>query len=90
MGWIGSADYIITDSFHGMVISMIFERPFHAMTFNDAHDMRYVDILKRIGLDEAIATPDYIPYIPQIDYSQVNKNIESFRQSSLQYLNDSL
>lgn len=87
---IANANYIVTDSFHGMVFSMIFERPFHAMTFNDAHDMRYVDILKRIGLDEAIATPDYLPYIPQIDYSQVNKNIESFRQSSLQYLNNSL
>lgn len=84
---IANANYIVTDSFHGLVFSMIFERPFHAMTFNDAHDMRYVDILKRIGLDNVIVTPDFMPSIPLINYSIVYRNIETFRNSSLQFLN---
>lgn len=87
---IAYAQYVVTDSFHGIVFSMIFERPFQALKLNDAHDARYVDVLKRLGLSKLTITVDSVLKIPAIDYNAVNNEIKEFRQSSLNFLKNNL
>jgi hypothetical protein len=87
---IGNAQYVVTDSFHGVVFSLIFERPLHAICLYDSHDARYVDILKTIGADELIADISFTPCIPQIDYKALNERINSFKSESLEFLRRSI
>jgi hypothetical protein len=87
---ISCAQYIVTDSFHGVVFSLIYERPFHALKLNDSHDARYVDILNTIGAEELAVDAGFTPMIPQINYEELNKNIEVFRQDSKDFLMNSL
>lgn len=87
---IAHAQYVVTDSFHGIIFSLIFERPFHALKFNDPHDARYVDILERIGLKDNAVYTDFDPFIPHIDYKKATPKIAEFRKSSLNYLATSL
>lgn len=87
---ISSSNYVVTDSFHGMIFSLIFERPFHAVKFNDPHDARYVDVLQRIGLEDNAVNLDYTPFIPQINYLQVKTKIDDFRSESLNYLKENI
>lgn len=87
---IKDAQYIVTDSFHGVVFSLIFGRPLHALKLNDSHDTRYVDILHTIGADDLVVDYNFMPYIPSIDYEKLNITLEQFRKSSMDFLYDSL
>ena len=83
---IGNAKYVVTDSFHGMVFSLIFERPFHVLKLHDSHDTRYVDILQTIGAEELAVDTSFTPFIPQVDYKVLNERIDQFKGSSIEYL----
>lgn len=87
---IGGAHYIVTDSFHGVIFSLIFERPFHALSLHDSHDARYVDILHTVGAGNLIVDTDYVPSIPDIDYKTLNKNVQSFREGSIRFLKSAI
>ena len=87
---IKEAQYVITDSFHGVIFSLIFERPFHALKLYDSHDARYVDILHTVGADELAVDLKFIPFIPSVNYSVLNNRINDFRKSSIVFLKDNL
>ena len=83
---IAYASYIITDSFHGIIFSMIFERPFHAIKLNDPHDARYVDVLYKLGLNANAVDTQFEPFIPEIDYTLIADRIVEFRKDSIEFL----
>ncbi len=87
---IREARYVVTDSFHGVVFSLIFERPFHALALHDSYDDRYVDILRALGADDLAVDLAYTPSIPQIDYPALNERIRQFRSGSLEFLRQNL
>lgn len=87
---IKDAQYVVTDSFHGVVFSLIFERPFHALRLRDSHDARYVDILKTINAEDLAVDIDYNPFFPCIDYTSLNENIALFRENSISFIRNSL
>lgn len=87
---IAYAQYIITDSFHAMIFSMIFHRPFNVIKYNDPHDARYLDILEKIDLSDLAITSDSDFMIPSIDYSLVDPKLHDFRSSSFEYLSTNL
>lgn len=87
---IAYAQYVITDSFHAMIFSMIFQRPFNVLKYNDPHDARYVDILNKLGASylAILQTDDF--RIPDIDFDKIGENLQAFRTSSEIYLQRSL
>lgn len=87
---IRGAQYVVSDSFHGIVFSLIFERPFHALRLRDAHDARYVDILHALGADDLAVDLDYVPVIPEIDYAALNGRLRQLRAGSLAFLKENL
>lgn len=87
---ISEAAYVITDSFHGVVFSLIFERPFHALSLCDSHDARYVDLLLKLGASEFVVNCDFTPSIPKIDYKVIANKINDYRADSLSFLRNNL
>lgn len=81
---------VITTSFHATVFSVIFKRPFYSVKLNDGADGRYVNLLKQLGLSAQCVSPDFIPSIPDIDFSKIDEVLIRYRKQSLDYLNSSL
>lgn len=84
------AKCVITTSFHATVFSVIFKRPFYSVKLNDGADSRYVNLLKQLGLESQCVSPEFMPSIPNIDFSKIDEVLIRYRKQSLDYLNSSL
>lgn len=75
------SEYVITDSFHGFVFSLIFNKPFHLINNDFRGNARFDSIKKTIlnGCD-----------IEHIDWSETNKRIEMWKKKSMQFLEKAL
>lgn len=80
------AKYVLTNSFHGTVFSIIFERPFYSVKFNDDFDGRYVDLLQRIGLESCCVNLDFIPTETKVDFYKVKELLNQYRDESIKFL----
>lgn len=47
-------EYVVTDSFHGMVFSIIFNKPFSIVMNPSGGNDRYISLLSQLGLTECI------------------------------------
>ena len=93
LGLIENAEYVITNSFHGTVFSIIYETPFVSMLHSNTGS-RTIDLLKSLDLESHLLykKEDFE------DFSQFNidnpeklrKRILNLRQFSLSYLLDAL
>lgn len=87
-----NASFIITDSFHGTIFSLIAKKQFLSFaTRDDQHDNRVRSLLSRVGaLDHLIATPVEDNFIfDQSRYafeSYYSKKAEDFRNYSLKLM----
>lgn len=91
--WIASfrdAAFIVTDSFHGMAFSIIFNKPFLIIKNESGGNARYYSLLKQFGLEKRIV--ENMNNMPQeeINWEQVNKKRMILKQSSIRFLEDSL
>lgn len=94
--WLSSiynARFVLTDSFHGMVFSIIFNKPF-AVYVNQARGAdRFVSLLHLIGLENRmindISDIDNIVKAP-IKWEKVNEKLEKMKNHSIHYLKESL
>lgn len=94
------ASLVCTDSFHGMVFSTLFEKPFipfERFSPNDSasQNTRVYNFLSLTGLEEILLTrsrlEDWRDYAsPQINYGNVGRRIEARRKDSMRYLRDAL
>ncbi|MDM1060597.1 polysaccharide pyruvyl transferase family protein [Myroides odoratimimus] len=90
-----NSEYIITDSFHGVVFSIIFNRQFICIGNKARGVDRFLSLLKLLDLEERIIL-DYddknVKELlgKEIDYSHVNLKLNYYRERSLKYLSDNL
>lgn len=90
--WLDSfanADFIITDSFHGMVFSIIFEKNFMIIGNHNRGLDRFISLLTLISLkDRLIFNLEDLKNkkINDIDYDKVNKILELNKEVSLNFL----
>lgn len=95
--WIESfydAAYIITDSFHGMAFSIIFNKPFWVILNSHRGSTRFESLLSQLDLLDRIL-PDLkknesFDFRQPIDWDRVNKKIKDLRDLSLTYLTNVL
>lgn len=90
VNYIRNASCVVTTSFHGSAFSIIFNRPFYTIRLNDGADTRSSSLLKSIGLENRMIEANCSPVFSQIDYSSVNKKLNSLRVKSQNYLLSSL
>lgn len=84
------ADYIITDSFHGTVFSLLFEKQF--ICFENAHrgNARFESLKLLTGLNERFICECDALTENKINYFVVNEKIAKAKAFSLEYLKNSL
>lgn len=95
MDAIKNASYVITDSFHGMVLSLIFNKQFFVIRNLQRGEDRFRSILIKLNLeDRLISEMDDIhlnSFIKKrIDYGCVNQKLSIMRTNSLNFLYESL
>lgn len=95
LGWILNADYVFTDSFHGTVFSVIFERTFWCfMSGRESNrkniNSRLYSFLTLAGLSERlIYRGELVNRFKEqsgIDYKAVQENLQPYRDSSLEFI----
>jgi len=89
---IHDATLVITDSFHGLMLSMIFQKAFYAYTVDSPGVVRLMDALNRYGLASeritAINSLNDISFNP--DYTQMMETLVKERATALKYLFDQI
>lgn len=93
---IRNAEYVLTDSFHGTVFSILNHKKF--ITFNrftedckDSRNSRIDSLCNILGLSERRYLSDiYTSANQEINYESVDMKLEALRKDSIQYLSDAL
>lgn len=86
---IAKADFVVTDSFHGMIFSIIFERQFIVIPNIKRGETRFISLLSLLGLQNRLIynLNQDLSKLPFIDYSVVNKQLNILREDSYNFLN---
>lgn len=87
------AKFVVTDSFHGTVFSILFNKQFIALGNEQRGMSRFTSILKIFNLENRLITnPNQIDNIlkEKIDYLKVNKILAEEKGKSLAFLKQSL
>lgn len=91
-----SADFIVTDSFHGCVFSIIFHKPFVAIANKDRGIDRFVSLLRDAGLEDRLvySSDDFNTRKESLliapDYMAVEQRMTMLRKASLDFLSNAL
>lgn len=90
LGLISHAEYVVSNSFHGVAFSMLFERNFFAVGMGKKAN-RVVTLLQISGILDRYIDKDFpIDYDKPILYAVVNERINAIKQLSMCYLNQFL
>lgn len=90
------AEFVVTDSFHGCVFSIIFQKPFVAIGNEQRGLDRFTSLLSMFGLmDRLVLTWEEFQakkdgLLQPIDYVEVDKILQQERQKSLAFLRAAL
>ena len=88
------SDYIVTDSFHGCVFSIIFNKPFIAIANTNRGRTRFESLLKVFNLEErlfdCVADIDEKVLNKPINWIEVNKKRKSQKYDGYKFLGNSL
>lgn len=93
---LASAKFIVTDSFHGIAFSLIFNKQFIVIKKDDGKDSRLINILRSVGLsnrmyDSLESLKENSDWLRNpIDYSNVNIRVQSLRKLSRDFLEKAL
>ena len=89
---IASADLVLTDSFHGTMLSLIFNRElFVVLKTGELHgNDRMLSVLETVGLRSRIVADAQNLGRPAIDWEDVNARLSAYRRVGIGFLRDSL
>lgn len=92
LGAIMNAEYVITDSFHGTVFSIIFNKPFIVFENKGRGSDRFITLLKYFGLENRLVSHacDLNKLSSEIDWIRVNHILSKERETSLNFLSEAL
>lgn len=95
MGYIYNAEYVITDSFHGSVFSIIFGKTFITISTNNNVSDRINTLVSTFELEQNFVNIQVFSCVTSFDSYNYNKEIVARkiaikREESMLYLNDAL
>jgi len=92
-GWLASiheAKFVVTDSFHGTVFSILFNRPFLAYGNPSRGMARFTSLLKMFRLEDRLVVHsdvvDLDKLLQPVDWSAVNDSLQRLRATSIGFL----
>ena len=97
MEWIRlirDAEYVVTNSFHATVFSLVFHKKFFTVVHGDPEsgvNFRMYDLLKAVGLENRIFSeaPEE-PDLSEVDFDRADEYLEKLREKSLAFLKRNL
>ena len=90
LGWMKSADAVVTSTFHGTVLATRFHKQI-AVYAQTSHKVQ--DFLSRMGMEDRNVTDIHSlesVFSEKIDYERVGKRIDTYRKESLEFLQTAL
>lgn len=91
MGLFKNAEYVVSDSFHGIVFALLFNRKFFGMTNGHHKNQRMEQLLKRVKLtDRTIDAVSDKKLTEEIDFSYANEQLKQMRIESMELLKESI
>ncbi|MBO7674643.1 MAG: polysaccharide pyruvyl transferase family protein [Atopobiaceae bacterium] len=87
---IRDARYIVTDSYHGVVFALLFEKKFAVVAGGQHKNKRVISLLTRLGLQDRIIDDELIDIDANIDYEHVKELLEADRQDSIAWLKNNV
>ena len=84
------AKMIVVDSFHGMVFSIIFNKPFTVISNSERGNTRFNSLLKIFGLEDRMYNEDNYNFHSKINWDFVNSILEINKMKSLTFLKSKL
>lgn len=98
LAYFKNAEYIITDTFHGSIFSIINNKPFVTLVRKSkvnsyGNEEKLTDLLNRFNLNERviynISDIDRIKNLP-IDYLSINQKINEEKENTMKYLKENI
>lgn len=86
---ISNARYVITDSFHGTVFSLLFQKDFLSIINRERGASRFESLLDTVGLLDHLLDRNKLedlPTWPEIPWDSVSAKMEEMRQKGLYFL----
>lgn len=90
------AEFIVTDSFHACIFSILYKKPFIAIGNKSRGMTRFESLLQTFGLEDRLVS-SYDDYklkeekiLQPIDYERVHHTLNAMRSKSIGFLHDSL
>ena len=95
VGLIRDCSCLVTDSFHGTIFSINFQKDFYTFhkrpgTLNESDNSRILDTLRQFDLENRFREDSDESFCHSIDYGKVTRMLEKYRKESLVYLNNIL
>ena len=92
MKTVEDADYVVTDSFHGCVFSIIFGKEFVAYANRDRGMARFISLLRTFGLEDRLVTSfdEYKSMDITSSIYNAQKKMETLREEGLKWLEENL
>lgn len=92
---IAAAEFVLTDSFHGVAFSIINKKQFVVTLNHNDRDSRLINIVKTFGLEDRMfnSVEEMLTdrrWETPIDYNVITQRVEKQRKNSQQYLIDAL
>lgn len=87
------AEFVVTDSFHGTVFSILFNRPFIAIANKSRGTTRFTSLLKMFNLENRlIFSPEELNLdkVKEIDWGNVNEILEQDKERAIFFLKRNL
>lgn len=87
------SSFVVTDSFHGMLFSVIFEKDFLVINNSKRGSSRFVSFLKAVGLECRIVDEDEeltSKFFSSINYDEVNNKLNYMRYNSRGFIDKAL
>ncbi len=88
------SDFVLTDSFHGMVFSIIFEKPFVVVANKQRGMSRFVALLSLLGLEDRLILDseevNFENISTNIDFADAKRRLSELKNLSLQFLTSNL
>lgn len=92
LSYFKNADYIVTDTFHGTVFSIKYNKQFVTIV-RESNKQKLTDLLEKFNLENRLVSSSAeIPtkLINNISYDIANKEINKYKNSAIEYLSSNL
>lgn len=90
LSYIINASYVITDSFHGMIFSIIFNKPFIVYANETRGAERFKSLLSLLNLNSCIINNSKSYKKQEFNWKNINMLVDKYKEKSIKFLTISL